>query len=107
MPLYGCQTPDGYRNTEAAWLNPDGVARRIAFATALGSGRLPIDRPAAPASIPMDAAQPVARPASLQATSLLATLGSTIGERTRGVVLDSEPRLAAALVLGSPDFMRH
>ena len=36
---------------------------------------------------------------------LLETLGPTIGDRTRGVVLDSEPRLAAALVLGSPDFM--
>ena len=25
MPLYGCQTPDGYKNTEAAWLNPEGI----------------------------------------------------------------------------------
>ena len=22
MPLYGCQTPDGYKNTQDAWLNP-------------------------------------------------------------------------------------
>jgi uncharacterized protein (DUF1800 family) len=26
MPLYGCPTPNGYRNTEAAWLNPDDEA---------------------------------------------------------------------------------
>ena len=45
MPLYGCQTPDGYKNTESAWLNPDAVTRRIAFATALASGRLPLARP--------------------------------------------------------------
>jgi uncharacterized protein (DUF1800 family) len=128
MPLYGCQTPDGYKNTEAAWLNPDGMTRRINFATALASGRLPIDReppavPVAYAPVAMQgmaqgtmaatgapAAQPVAPPGArataLLAVPLLETLGPTIGEKTRSVVLGSEPQLAAALVLGSPDFMR-
>ena len=46
MPLYGCLTPDGYKNTEAAWLNPEGMTRRINFVTALATGRLAIDRPA-------------------------------------------------------------
>ena len=45
MPLYGCQTPDGYKNTRAAWLNPDAMMTRLSFATALGSGRLPLERP--------------------------------------------------------------
>ena len=118
MPLYGCQTPDGYKNTEAAWLNPEGMTRRINFATALASGRLPIDRPAAATPDPAVAGMvppstaavvvlPPLRSASLQAVPLLETLGPTIGDRTRGVVLGSEPQLAAALVLGSPDFMRH
>ena len=40
MPLYGCQTPDGYKNTEAAWLSPDALTRRLGFATTLASGRL-------------------------------------------------------------------
>ena len=108
MPLYGCQTPDGYKNTEAAWLNPEGLTRRIAFVTALASGRLAIDRPppvivgAPPAPQP----QPVASSTALQPVALLETLGSAIGDRTRGVVLGTEPSLAAALVLGSPDFMR-
>ncbi len=44
MPLYGCPTPDGYKNTEEAWLNPDAITRRINFATALASGRLPLDK---------------------------------------------------------------
>jgi uncharacterized protein (DUF1800 family) len=108
QPLYGCQTPDGYQNTEAAWLNPEGVTRRINFVTALASGRLPIDRPAPPPSD--DRAAPAAQAplqvAALQPVPLLETLGPTIGDRTRGIVLGSEPRLAAALVLGSPDFMR-
>lgn len=45
MPLYGCQTPDGYKNTEAAWLNPDALTRRINFATAYASGKLPLAKP--------------------------------------------------------------
>ena len=112
MPLYGCLTPDGYKNTEAAWLNPEGVTRRIAFATALASGRLAIDRPAPLPVAPADAnvapvPQPAIRVASLQAVPLLETLGPTIGDKTRSVVLATESQLAPALVLGSPDFMRH
>lgn len=30
--LYGCQSPDGYRNTREVWLNPDALAQRISFA---------------------------------------------------------------------------
>ena len=49
MPLYGCQTPDGYKNTQDAWLNPDALTRRITFATALASGKLPLaTRPSQP-----------------------------------------------------------
>jgi uncharacterized protein (DUF1800 family) len=45
MPLYGCQTPDGYKNTQDAWLNPDALTRRITFATALGAGRIALASP--------------------------------------------------------------
>jgi uncharacterized protein (DUF1800 family) len=45
MPLYGCQTPDGYKNTQDAWLNPDALSRRITFATALGAGRIAVTTP--------------------------------------------------------------
>lgn len=126
MPLYGCQTPDGYKNTEAAWLNPEGMTRRINFATALASGRSTIDREppafALPAPAMQDAGvrdawgrastavrratQPAAESGALPVLPLLATLGPAIGDKTRRVALDSDPRLAAALVLGSPDFMR-
>lgn len=117
MPLYGCLTPDGYKNTEAAWLNPEGMTRRINFATALAGGRLAIDRPA-PVGAPVAASMQVSAPATpvaqapmrlapLLAVPLLETLGPTVGDRTRSVVFGSEPQLAAALVLGSPDFMRH
>lgn len=96
MPLYGCQTPDGYKNTEEAWLNPDAITRRINFATALGTGKLALNEPASTegAGAPMNA------------QTLLATLGSSISPRTREAVLQSDERLQVALLLGSPDFMR-
>ena len=39
MPIYGCQTPNGYANTQDAWLNPDAMMTRLSFATALGCGK--------------------------------------------------------------------
>lgn len=81
MPLYGCQTPDGYKNTQEAWLNPDALSRRIAYATAAGQ--------------------------TLDAGALQVTLGSTISPRTQLAVSDSPQRLRAAMLLGSPDFMQH
>lgn len=121
MPLYGCQTPDGYKNTEDAWLNPDSLARRINFATALAFGRLPIgglpepgsgmdkrlDRTQARAGyaagdvLPDDASPPV------DADLLLDTLGSSIASATREAVERNPPVLRAAMILGSADFMRH
>lgn len=69
MPLYGCQTPDGYKNTQSAWLNPDALTRRIAFATSLAAGRLPLAAaPARPAAVA--AAQP---PAALMAAPAMPT----------------------------------
>ncbi len=102
MPLYGCQTPDGYKNTEAAWLNPEGTRRRITFATALGSGRLPLRLD--PDDNPAPAMAPTPVP---DAASLLATLGSTISARTQTLVASADSRLQAALLLGSPDFMSY
>ena len=90
MPLHGCPTPDGYKNTEAAWLNPDATTRRVAFATALGSGRLPGSDAG-----PVDEAR------------LRSTVGVMLGDRTRSVIDQSEPQLRSALILGSPDFMRY
>ena len=45
QPLYGCLTPNGYSNTQDAWLNPDGMMMRLSFATAFGNGNLPLDHP--------------------------------------------------------------
>ena len=122
QPLYGCQTPDGWHDTEADWLNPNAITQRVNFATALASGRLPLQRADDP-NVPMvqngmkamerqadratvrDEAVEGATP-PVDVVALLATLGPAISDRTRIAVAGSPPALRAALVLGSPDFMR-
>ena len=122
QPLYGCQTPDGWHDTEADWLNPNAITQRVNFATALASGKLPLQRvddPAAPAgangikAMERQTDRAMAREQALEgatppvdAAALLATLGLAIADDTRAAVATAPPALRAALVLGSPDFMR-
>ncbi len=88
MPLYGAQTPDGYKNTAAAWVSAEAITQRIQFATQLAQGRpvLVADRP--------DAAQ------------VLATLGPAIGDTTRSHVMAERAAMQATVLWASPDFMR-
>lgn len=92
MPLYGWLTPEGYKYSQAAWLNADALLRRINMAGVLASGRSTIggDTPPPPAD----------------ATQLQATLGPAIAPATAARIDAAPPRLRAALVLGSPDFMK-
>ena len=121
QPLFGCPTPDGYKDTESAWLNPSAITQRVNFATALASGRMPLVRLETPGKLrgngehamahEADAAQQDGGAVSgstrpVEVDALYATLGPAIGEKTRDAVARSEPALRAALVLGSPDFMR-
>lgn len=111
MPLYGCVTPDGYKNTEEAWLNPDGMSRRIGFATALAAGKIPLERAIDPQTgLPLASVDSGRSDSgsgnALEVDPLLDTLGETISDKTLKAVAETEPALRAALVLGSPDFMR-
>ena len=92
MPLFGCQTPDGYKNTESAWLSPDGLNKRLDFASRVASGRLGQERLSG----------------GMGAEELMAQLGSLVTPRTRDVVLQrrDEPVIAVALVLAGPGMMR-
>jgi uncharacterized protein (DUF1800 family) len=111
-PLYGCQTPDGYKFTQAAWLNPDAMMRRLSFATALGNGRLPLAAP--PPDEPDDGAIKPAAAASgpppgaftpPDPYELAATVGNSFTHQTATAVRTAAPPLRAALILGSPEFM--
>jgi uncharacterized protein (DUF1800 family) len=90
MPLYGCLTPDGYKNTMTAWLNPDMLLRRINFATGLTLKRLP--------AMYSGEANP---------EQLTATLGGDFSDKTTTVIAKAPEPLKAALILGSPDFMKY
>jgi uncharacterized protein (DUF1800 family) len=90
-PLYGCITPDGYKNTKEAWLNPDGLIRRINFATAAGAGKLPGTDHQAP-----------------EYRQLGATISSSkFSTHTVAVVAKAPDPLKSAVVLGSPEFMHY
>lgn len=95
MPLFGCPTPDGYKNTETAWLNPDGMTKRINLATQLAAGRL-LNEPLSPAA------------GSLDAAALMDQLGPLVTPATRTLAEQAraEPALATALVLAGPGMMR-
>jgi uncharacterized protein (DUF1800 family) len=112
MPLYRCPTPDGYANTTAAWLSADATTLRVNFATALARGNLPVaSPPAAPDAV---AAQPVSDPAPnasrtgepVDPVRLEELLGPALSARTRAALAEAPAGMRAALVLGSPDFMR-
>jgi len=124
MPLYGCQTPNGYANTRDAWLNPDAMMTRLSFATALGSGNLPLDRPpfdeddepGKGAAVPRKAAanpkikiqynpERPNRMTPPDAAELTRSMGETLSESTSGAIEAAPMQLRAALVLGSPEFM--
>jgi uncharacterized protein (DUF1800 family) len=128
MPLYGCQTPDGYKNTQSAWLNPDAMVYRLNFATALGAGKLPLLKPEQllpppgggnaavgggdsmarlmPAGAPQ-ADTPADRPPPADPMVLQAVLGNPFSLQTSEALAAAPPALRASLMLGSPEFMRH
>jgi uncharacterized protein (DUF1800 family) len=107
MPLYGCLTPDGYKNTQAAWLNPTAITQRITFAIALGSGRLPINRtaPTVMEQPEKTASAPQLPPRPVDSASLVKVLAGSISGATKSSVESSPGPFRAALILGSPDFM--
>ncbi|HKT31157.1 MAG TPA: DUF1800 domain-containing protein [Gammaproteobacteria bacterium] len=93
MPLYGYLTPDGYKNTQSAWLNPDSMMMRLSFATALGYGKVRLNPGV------MESVTPAQRAAQLFDT----LQGLFTAQQT--VTIDSQPEpLRAGLILGSPQF---
>ncbi len=84
MPLYGAQTPDGYKNVAAAWLNPEALAQRIQWASRVG------------------AKEGLRKAAGAE---LLPTLGAIIKPSTAQALADEPADLRMALLLASPEFM--
>ena len=98
MPLYGCLTPDGYKNTETAWVNPDSLLRRLDFATALASGKLPIGKQVQVLDL-MEQKSPI------NSEFLKSVLTEEFSAETLHTVDEAPPQLRSALLLGSREFM--
>ncbi|GBF81970.1 hypothetical protein AsFPU1_3393 [Aphanothece sacrum FPU1] len=92
MPLYGCLTPDGYKNTQEAWLSPDGMTKRLNFATMLSKGN----------NDKKNTNQDMVNP-----DQLAATLGNRFSSKTQQAIASNPKNLKAAIILGSPEFMYH
>jgi uncharacterized protein (DUF1800 family) len=90
QPLYGCLTPDGYKNTKEAWLNPDGLVKRISMATSIGSGRL------------KGAAGQTPNPVRIKYA-----LNHQLKTNTLALFNKTPPGMQAGLLLGSPEFMKY
>lgn len=116
MPLYGCPTPDGYKNTRDAWLNPDAISRRLSFATALAGDRLSLNSPPVnkdesgwmlpQTSIPVNSPLLNRKVEPVNPLQLANTLGNNFSAKTRSAIDSSPANLRAALILGSPEFMQ-
>jgi uncharacterized protein (DUF1800 family) len=102
MPIYGCISPNGYKNTQEAWLNPDSMTRRLNFATNLAKGKLPISAATTTAAN----SAPMAPMVTIDPVKLAATLGNSFSVQTQQAIAASNPEIQAALILGSPEFMK-
>jgi len=89
MPLYMCQPPTGYSDVADAWVNSGALLNRMNVALSLTEGKMQGVEP----SVGID----VARTALVH--DLSATTAATIAKA-------SDPRQAAALTIGSPEFQR-
>jgi len=85
MPVYQCNTPDGYDNVESAWLNPDAILRRTSFATAISRGVLN-------------------RQNSVETQKIAQNLGE-VSTTTKQIIDKTPDKLRAALMMGSPEAM--
>jgi uncharacterized protein (DUF1800 family) len=89
MPLYFSQPPTGYADRADAWVNTGALLSRMNFALALVGGRMRGIQ--VPTEIPL----------------VTRVLANDVSETTQATLAKaSDPRQAAALALGSPEFQR-
>jgi len=97
MPLYGWLTPEGYKFSQQAWLNPDALLRRINFVNSLSNGKSPIAR--AENTAPGTTVKPV------DPLTLIDTLAPMLSQDDVSTINAAPAYLQVGLILGSPAFM--
>lgn len=85
MPTYRCSTPDGYSNTQSAWLNPQAMLQRTSLATAIANGSLN-------------------KNSEVKMQQLEQNLGA-MSPQTKQVIEQTPVKLRTALMMGSPEAM--
>ncbi|MDP3510633.1 MAG: DUF1800 domain-containing protein [Candidatus Melainabacteria bacterium] len=85
QPLYACLTPDGYKNTKEAWLNPGGLLKRMDFALRLAGSDSTSD----------------------YQTVLGTVNGGKLSPQTRQAIDKAPPGQRVAALIGSPEFMNY
>ena len=88
MTLYGCRTPDGYPDTQEAWLSPDATIRRVNIAIDIAKGRFANEDNA-----------------EVEPEALSRTLGNPFSDNTQETLSASSIELRSSLILGSPEMM--
>lgn len=86
MRPYYCVTPDGYKNTQDAWLSPDGVMKRVNFAANVGQGELN-------------------KNSNINSSQLVKTFTNFLSQKTIKMINNNNPKYQLALILGSPEIM--
>ena len=97
QPLFGRQSPDGWPETGAEWMNTGAILNRINFGMAVASGRVPGARLQRWA--PFDSLRSAPREAQVDAI-VAALLGGDVSPDTRAVLVSGEhPFMAEAASL--------
>ena len=91
QPLFGCVSPDGYACTQSAWLDPNGLLRRLSFAMRLSAGTY-------------GSADGNFEP--VEAGPLREMLEPVLSPMTVAAIDKAPAEKRAGAILGSPEFMR-
>lgn len=94
QPLYGCLTPDGYKDTRETWFNPDALLYRLNFASAFALGLVPLW-----SGEQLGALRP-------DAFVVQAGQGRRFSLNTLQALASAHDSLRAGMLLGSPEFMQ-
>lgn len=91
MALFGCPTPNGYKYTQDAWLNPDALTRRVQLASNVANARLKLNE----SMVKVDW------------NTLRETFADQFSASTRAAIDAAPAPLRASMILASPELMRY
>ena len=108
--LYMCQEPTGYPDVASAWINTNSLLKRLNFALALASDRIPQIRVDLASAWPLFQQLRLPAPSARQLEQTRSLMGQVGEERNQRGDLrpDRFPKqvIASAFMLGSPQFQK-